>query len=239
MSIVKLGACLIHFRQDPVTIYRLPSPNFLHTPSYQLNMSTPKLPPAHLVALPSLTKDLARLPTMHDIDPNLLHPSLSSRSRDASEAKLKDVLKRNNLMSSCPSDISPHKPPSSDSEEHIVMSRRPSGQQLSHWSVSSEDLPGTSYPPTREDYHSGDPIILQDYTAYEFDGYVGREFTNAFGRTMRYARFKQRGPFIQNHPNLLIIPLRLEEDNDQEGPSYFQPWYHRMMKVMGCCGMRN
>ena len=44
--------------------------------------------------------------TMHDIDPNLLHPSLLSRSRDASEAKLKDVLKRNNLMSSYPSDIS-------------------------------------------------------------------------------------------------------------------------------------
>ena len=133
-------------------------------------MSSPKLSPSHLVTLPSLTKDLAHLPSMHGIDPNLLHPSLLLRSREASEAKLKDVLKCNNLMSSYPSDISPHKPPSSDSGEHIVMSRRPPGQQLSHWSVSSEDLPGASYPPTREDYHSGDPIILQDYTAYEFDG---------------------------------------------------------------------
>jgi hypothetical protein len=202
-------------------------------------MSSPKLSPTHLVALPSLTKDLARLPTMRDIDPNLLHPSLSSRSRDASEAKLKDALKRNNLMSSFPSDISPHKPPSSDSGEHIVMSRRSPGQQLSHWSVSSEDLPGASYPPTREDYYSGDPIILQDYTAYEFDGYVGREFTNALGRTMRYAKFKQQGQFIQKHPHLLIVPLRLEEDKDQEGPSCFQPWFHRTMKVMGCWGMRN
>ena len=94
--------------------------------------SSPKLSPSDLVALPSLTKDLAHLPTMHDIDPNLLHPSLLSRSRDASEAKLKDVLKCNNLMLSYPSDISPHKPPSSDSGEHIVMSRRPPGQQLSH-----------------------------------------------------------------------------------------------------------
>ena len=202
-------------------------------------MSSPKLSPSHLVALPSLTKDLAHLPTMHDIDPNLLHPSLLSRSRDASKAKLKDVLKRNNLMSSYPSDISPHKPLSSDSGEHIVMSRRPPGQQLLHWSVISEDLPGASYPPTHEDYHSGDPIILQDYTAYEFDRYVGREFTNALGQTMRYARFKQQWPFIQNHPDLLIVPLCLEEDNDQEGPSYFQSWYHRTMKVMGCCGMRN
>ena len=120
-----------------------------------------------------------------------------------------------------------------------VMSRRPPGQQLSHWSVSSEDLPGASYPPTHEDYHSSDPIILQDNTAYEFDRYVSREFTSALGRMMHYARFKQQWPFIQNHPDLLIVPLRLKEDNDQEGPSYFQSWYHRTMKVMRCCGMRN
>ncbi|KAF8530713.1 hypothetical protein JB92DRAFT_2857393 [Gautieria morchelliformis] len=46
-----------------------------------------------LVALPSFTRDLSELPTMSEVDPNLLHFSGFSKYRPASEAKLRETLK--------------------------------------------------------------------------------------------------------------------------------------------------
>ncbi|KAF8504150.1 hypothetical protein JB92DRAFT_2968481, partial [Gautieria morchelliformis] len=92
-----------------------------------------------LVALPSFTRGLSELPTMSDIDPNLLHFCGFSKSRPASEAKLRETLKchdptANNSGNNQPYEASPPLKWTIDPEDlRLAMITHPS-EPLPAWS---------------------------------------------------------------------------------------------------------
>ena len=49
----------------------------------------------NLVALPSITGNLNELPTMHRVEPNLIHLSGLSSTNSLSEEKLREMLEHN------------------------------------------------------------------------------------------------------------------------------------------------
>ncbi|KAF8513606.1 hypothetical protein JB92DRAFT_2922549, partial [Gautieria morchelliformis] len=104
-----------------------------------------------LVALPSFTRGLSELPTMSDIDPNLLHFSGFSKSRPASEAKLRH----------------------SNASPPLKWTIDPEDLRLAMITHPSQPLPAWSRPRhrRRNTYYLTDPIIVGDAdTPYTFEG---------------------------------------------------------------------
>ncbi|KAF8491546.1 hypothetical protein JB92DRAFT_3006038 [Gautieria morchelliformis] len=92
-----------------------------------------------LVALPSFTRGLSELPTMSDVDPNLLHFSGFSKSRPASEAKLRETLKchdptTNNSSNNQPYEASPPLKWTIDPEDLRLATITHPSQPLPAWS---------------------------------------------------------------------------------------------------------